>query len=171
MLFILSYSDAKQFLIVTESLVPLTFTIRSFPFMNNSHSENDRISSNILSWAKATIGGREGDDTINGSDGNEVIYGGSGNDTIYAGSGNDTIYGQDGNDNINAGDGNDILDGGAGRDTLSGGAGNDRYIFKKGYGQDIIENYYYQHQRIYYLIRNQLFLNLLFYYLITSFQV
>ena len=38
-------------------------------------SEDDRISSNILSWAKATIGGREGDDTINGSAGNEVIYG------------------------------------------------------------------------------------------------
>ena len=89
-------------------------------------SEDDRITSNILSWAKATIGGREGNDTINGSDGNETIYGGTGNDIIYGGNGNDILIGQEGND------------------ILSGGAGNDKYIFKKGYGQDTIDNYYYQ---------------------------
>ena len=106
-------------------------------------SGDDRITSNILSWAKATIGGREGNDEIYGSDGNETIYGGAGNDTIYGRSGNDILKGQEGNDILNGDEGNDILDGGAGNDTLSGGAGNDRYIFKKGYGQDIIDNYYY----------------------------
>ncbi|MEI3336508.1 MAG: calcium-binding protein [Clostridium sp.] len=106
-------------------------------------SDDDRIASNILSWAKGTIGGREGDDIINGSDGNETIYGGAGNDRIYGGNGNDTLKGQEGNDILNGDAGDDILDGGAGRDTLSGGAGNDIYIFKKGYGQDIINNYYY----------------------------
>ena len=105
-------------------------------------SDDDRIASNILSWAKGTIGGREGDDIINGSDGNETIYGGAGNDRIYGGNGNDTLKGQEGNDILNGDAGDDILDGGAGRDTLSGGAGNDKYIFKKGYGQDIINNYY-----------------------------
>ena len=105
--------------------------------------DDDRITSNILSWAKATIGGREGNDIIYGSDGMETIYGGAGNDTIYGGNGNDILKGQEGNDILNGDAGNDILDGGVGRDTLSGGAGNDRYIFKKGYGQDIIDNYYY----------------------------
>ena len=88
-------------------------------------SGDDKITSNILSWAKGTIYGGEG---------NDEIYGSVGNDTIYGGVGNDTIYG---------GDGDDILDGGVGRDSLSGGSGNDIYIFKKGYGQDIIDNYYY----------------------------
>ena len=88
-------------------------------------SEDDNISTNILSWAKATIGGREGNDTINGSAGNETIYGGTGNDTIYGEAGNDILIGQEGNDK------------------LSGGTGNDVYVFKKGYGQDIIDNYYY----------------------------
>ena len=57
-------------------------------------SDDDRITSNILSWAKATIGGREGDDEIYGSAGNETIYGGAGNDTIYGGNGNDILKGQ-----------------------------------------------------------------------------
>ena len=81
--------------------------------------DDDRITSNILSWAKATIGGREGNDTIYGSDGNETIYGGAGNDTIYGRSGNDILKGQEGNDILNGDEGNDILDGGVGNDTLS----------------------------------------------------
>ena len=36
---LISKSDSKQFFIVTESLVPFTFIIRSFLFINNSHSE------------------------------------------------------------------------------------------------------------------------------------
>ena len=88
-------------------------------------SNNDNIYSNILSWAKATIGGKEGNDTINGSAGSETIYGGTGNDIINGENGNDILIGQEGNDK------------------LSGGAGNDVYVFKKGYGQDVIDNYYY----------------------------
>ncbi|MFN6537638.1 MAG: calcium-binding protein [Nostoc sp. EkiNYC01] len=38
---------------------------------------------------------------------------------------------------------NEILDGGLGNDTLAGGTGNDTYIFKHGYGQDIIQEAYY----------------------------
>ena len=56
--------------------------------------------------------------------------------------------------NINSTDGNDfisgystgingeILDGGLGNDVLEGGSGDDNYIFKKGYGQDIISDGY-----------------------------
>ncbi|BAZ14316.1 putative Ig [Calothrix sp. NIES-4071] len=38
---------------------------------------------------------------------------------------------------------NETLDGGLGDDTLAGSTGNDRYIFKHGYGQDIIQEDYY----------------------------
>ena len=126
----MSYDDIVEFFKTTGTTISGT-------------SDDDRITSNILSWAKGTIGGREGDDIINGSDGNETIYGGAGNDRIYGGNGNDTLKGQEGNDILNGDAGDDILDGGAGRDTLSGGAGNDTYVFKKGYGQDVINNYYY----------------------------
>ena len=52
-----------------------------------------------------------------------------GNDTLYGGAGDDTLYG-------NAG--NDVIDGGTGDDTLFGGQGADRFVFRKGYGEDLI---------------------------------
>ncbi|WP_414470843.1 calcium-binding protein [Microvirga sp. M2] len=36
---------------------------------------------------------------------------------------------------------NDTLDGGAGNDTMKGSDGDDRYLFGRGYGQDIVEDY------------------------------
>ncbi|MBS6601879.1 MAG: hypothetical protein KH333_12880, partial [Clostridium sp.] len=54
-----------------------------------------------------------------------------------------TVNGGAGDDTITGSSEIDILDGGTGNDKLSGGAGNDVYVFKKGYGQDIIDNYYY----------------------------
>ncbi|MBE9061112.1 calcium-binding protein [cf. Phormidesmis sp. LEGE 11477] len=51
----------------------------------------------------------------------------------------------DGNDFIagySTGINSETLDGGSGNDLLEGGAGDDTYIFKKGYGQDIISDGY-----------------------------
>ena len=47
-----------------------------------------------------------------------------------------------GNDNLSGGKGNDTLTGGAGNDHLNGGEGNDTYVFGKGFGQDVINNYH-----------------------------
>lgn len=65
----------------------------------------------------------------------------SGRAYAYGLSGDDEIYGEAGDDNLYGGSGNDLLDGGAGNDKLYGGTGVDTYIFKKGYGSDIIKSY------------------------------
>ncbi len=100
-----------------------------------------------------------GNDQIWGGAGQDEIYGGAGNDQLYDEGGNSIIYGEEGNDWIQATDGDAYLDGGAGDDTLLGGtsndtiyggsgndylqgnSGSDTYIFGKGDGSDIIQNY------------------------------
>ena len=74
----------------------------------------------------------------------DAILGSDKNDSLCGNDGDDCIYGATGNDNLYGGNGNDILIGGEGNDTLYGDNGNDIYVFKKGYGQDIIDNYYNQ---------------------------
>ncbi len=71
--------------------------------------------------------------TIIGEAGCDSLNGGNGADKLYGGAGDDSLYGNGGND---------ILDGGEGNDYLCGGAGNDTYIFNKGYGNDIVEDYF-----------------------------
>ncbi|WP_294474607.1 calcium-binding protein, partial [uncultured Ruminococcus sp.] len=51
---------------------------------------------------------------------------------------NTTLIGSNGDDEIYGYGGDDKLDGGKGNDILYGGYGNDTYIFKKGYGNDVI---------------------------------
>jgi Ca2+-binding RTX toxin-like protein len=50
----------------------------------------------------------------------------------------DTLLGLAGNDRLFGGGGGDLLDGGTGADFLNGGAGDDRYIYRPGYGADLI---------------------------------
>lgn len=112
-----------------------------------------------------TIIGGAGNDTLSGGGGNNVLDGGGGVNTVsYAGSpggvtvdlsagtasngygGTDTlaniqnVTGSAGNDAIFGDSGNNVLDGGGGNDMLVGGGGSDTYIFKAGYGQDVIVN-------------------------------
>ncbi|MBY0345419.1 MAG: hypothetical protein K2P98_00955 [Neisseriaceae bacterium] len=70
----------------------------------------------------ATVG-TDGADTLKGWYGKDVINGGAGNDTLNGDTGNDQLFG------------------GAGNDTLEGGAGDDTYLFGKGSGNDVINNY------------------------------
>ncbi len=89
-----------------------------------------------------------GDDILNGGAGDDTLQGGVGNDTLNGGADNDFIDGGIGNDTLNGGAGTDFLDGGAGDDVLDGGAdsddnllggaGDDTFIFRPGYGNDII---------------------------------
>ena len=94
--------------------------------------------------------GGNGDDTLSGGGGNDFLFGESGNDQIIGGTGNDMLRGSDGNDLLIGDSGNDRLYGGAGIDTLSGGTGDDylsggdgnnTYIYTKGDGHDVIEDY------------------------------
>jgi Ca2+-binding RTX toxin-like protein len=63
-------------------------------------------------------------------------------DYLQALSGENIMFqGLGGDDSLYGNDGNDILDGGVGNDYLDGGAGNDTYLFNRGRGQDIINEY------------------------------
>ena len=50
----------------------------------------------------------------------------------------DALAGGAGNDRLFGGAGADVLDGGTGADFLNGGAGDDRFIYRPGYGADVI---------------------------------
>ena len=103
-----------------------------------------------------SLDGGSGDNTLSGGDGNDHLYGGDGknfldggsdNDFLYGGSGDDHLYGGDGND-VLWGDisgeegGNDLLSGGAGDDYLNAGAGADAYLFGRGFGRDVVQEYF-----------------------------
>ncbi len=103
--------------------------------------------------------GEAGDDVINGGTGNDEIFGGGGYDTLSGGDDDDTLSGDAGNDILNgdAGDdvllggtgtdtldgglGDDVLDGGEGSDTMTGGLGSDTFVFRPGYGKDVITDF------------------------------
>ncbi|VEI58131.1 Cyclolysin [Pasteurella multocida] len=69
------------------------------------------------------------------------LFGAEGNDTIKDWSGNARIDGGLGDDIIFANAGDDVLIGGLGNDTLKGSYGSDTYLFSRGHGQDILEEY------------------------------
>lgn len=105
------------------------------------------------------IAGNSANNALDGGDGNDSLNGGDGADTLWGGTGNDGLTGAAGQDYLSGGAGNDQLDGGAendhlagddGADTLAGGAGddylvgdigNDVYLFKRGDGQDQVEDF------------------------------
>ncbi|MEY4765486.1 MAG: hypothetical protein RI907_2159, partial [Pseudomonadota bacterium] len=62
-------------------------------------------------------------------------------DTLVGAAGNDALFGNAGDDSLIGGLGNDVLDGGAGNDRLFGNEGADTYVFGRGMGQDIIDNF------------------------------
>jgi Ca2+-binding RTX toxin-like protein len=70
--------------------------------------------------------------------GNDRGYGDNGDNSLYGMSGNDVLIGNDGFDNLLGGNGNDILNGGCGADRLSGNLGNDTFVFRDGYGADVV---------------------------------
>ncbi len=87
--------------------------------------------------------GADGNDTLSGRAGNDILEGGDGRDILSGDEGNDTLLGEAGNDTLTGGYGSDMLDGGIGNDSLDGGFGSDTYVFRKGSGQDTINNYAY----------------------------
>ncbi len=72
----------------------------------------------------------------------QLVLGTPGDDTITGFNTDDTIDGGDGNDTINGGGGSDTITGGRGNDTLSGGGGDDTFIYRRGDGNDTIQENY-----------------------------
>jgi glucose/arabinose dehydrogenase len=66
---------------------------------------------------------------------------GDGEDELHGGIGNDKIYGSIGNDSLFGDQDDDRLSGGVGDDTLEGGAGADRFVFRMGFGHDVVTDF------------------------------
>ncbi len=91
-----------------------------------------------------------GDDLLKGAAGKHWMFGGAGNDGLKGGAGKDVLYGGRGNDDLSGGAGNDMLyggkgddrlEGGKGNDQLTGGEGSDTFVFKAGFGHDVVKDY------------------------------
>lgn len=80
-------------------------------------------------------------DVIDLGRGNDVAYSGFGNDAVAGGDGNDKLFGGDGDDRLQGGNGNDLLSGEFGNDQLEGGNGSDTFIFRTGFGNDVIADF------------------------------
>ena len=62
-------------------------------------------------------------------------------DALIGTTGNDTLNGTTGDDTLLGRAGDDTLTGGAGNDTLTGGEGNDTFVFRPGFGRDVITDF------------------------------
>ncbi|MEJ8562320.1 DUF4214 domain-containing protein [Yoonia sp. GPGPB17] len=70
----------------------------------------------------------------------ERLNGSSASETITGDGKMNAIYGYKGNDRLYGGASSDVLHGGKGDDTLYGGSGNDYYVWRRGLGNDIIDD-------------------------------
>jgi Ca2+-binding RTX toxin-like protein len=96
------------------------------------------------------LSGGNGKDVVRAGDGNNVLDGGNDDDTLIAGHGSNSLIGGNGNDTltvgngsntIEAGNGNDRITVGTGNNSLSGGNGNDTFVFKPGFGDNVITDF------------------------------
>jgi len=90
---------------------------------------------NLTNWRGVErVNGFTGNDTLDASLSTDAIFlfGHAGNDLLYGGSGDDTLVGSAGND---------TLVGGSGNDWLSGGPGADMFVFRPGFGRDVIADF------------------------------
>lgn len=87
------------------------------------------------------ISGGLGIDEISGGGGYDTLSGGEDDDTLSGDAGNDLLDGEAGNDTLNGGSGNDSLDGGEGTDAMTGGTGSDTFVFRPGYGSDLVTDF------------------------------
>jgi arylsulfatase A-like enzyme len=104
------------------------------------------------------LSGEAGADTLLGNFGNDFLHGGSdedlalggpgldrlwgegGADLLAGGAGADVLRGGDGDDRLDGGDGDDALWGERGADRLAGGPGGDVYFYRRGDGDDVVDD-------------------------------
>ena len=89
-----------------------------------------------------TVYGGDGDDVIKTSLGDDYVEGGDGNDIIYTWRGNDTAIGGAGDDTIRGDFDDDTIEGGAGNDRLIGAPGRDTFVFREGFEEDRILDFW-----------------------------
>ena len=94
------------------------------------------------------IFGLGGDDQLVGGSGPDTLYGDDGNDILWGGEGDDVLYGGIGNDYLEGGIGSDTLYGDDGNDTLWGGEGFDLFVYTEGTGQDRINDFDFENEKI-----------------------
>ena len=87
------------------------------------------------------IYGNLGKDILSGGDGNDRIWGVDHDDILKGNADNDMLSGCEGSDELFGGPGADRLIGGRGDDRLEGGGGADVFIFRAGYGDDVITDF------------------------------
>lgn len=137
----IQFSDGQVF--TQQQLIQtLGFNIQGATDGSDSTLTGTALGDTITAYGgNDTVTALGGNDTISLGAGNDYADAGDGNDTVSAGDGNDTVYGGNGNDVIDGGAGDDLLSGGAGNDILNGGTGNDTYLFGRGSGQDVVNDY------------------------------
>ena len=81
------------------------------------------------------------DDVLRGTAAANMLDGGVGNDRVLGLAGDDHLLGGAGSDRILGGSGRDTISGGLGDDTLTGGAGRDLFVFRDGFGKDVITDF------------------------------
>ncbi|GEP04260.1 hypothetical protein MOX02_22980 [Methylobacterium oxalidis] len=84
---------------------------------------------------------KDHNDVLRGFAGDDYIKAGPGDDNVRGNNGDDRLYLQDGNDKGFGGRGDDYIDSGRGNDVQTGGTGSDTFVFKHGYGKDIITDF------------------------------
>lgn len=101
-------------------------------------------------WFSDWMYGQAGNDTMRGEGGLDRMFGGTGNDAMFGGANDDKLFGANQDDFLGGGSGNDTLNGEGGRDILSGDGGNDqltggwfsdRFVFRDGFGLDVITDF------------------------------
>jgi hypothetical protein len=83
----------------------------------------------------------EDDDILDAGGGNDTVGSAGGDDEVYGGEGNDIVFGGSGNDVVDGGSGDDEVRGDEGDDTLTGGSGSDAFVFRPGFGNDIVTDF------------------------------
>lgn len=86
------------------------------------------------------VGGANIDD-FSGGLGNDRMFGAGGADYLGGDEGNDFLVGGSGQDRLIGGADADTLEGGGGRDDLSGGTGADSFVFRAGFGRDVLRDF------------------------------
>ena len=134
---IIKFDETEDVLVIEDFYADNSNASYVFKLHDNAVLKQSDINAENLG-----VEGTEGDDwlSITDPDGS-IAYGKGGHDGINGASGNDELYGEDGNDTLYGNEGDDVLDGGTGDDSLNGGNGDDTYIFKAGYGKDIINDW------------------------------